>query len=877
LAIPSRGIRGVWRRHRKSVSFAAQSISRACCAVEPLEGRLLLSGAPTAPVGVLATNGTTPTDIEVTWNSASGATSYQVWRNTTGTTSSATDIAPDVTSTSFDDTSVTVGTTYFYWVVASDESGGSPYSTIASATGGTLVWNDTFGATGISSAWGAFNATDPNNGAVIYTNTSAANSTADNPTTLQVVSDSQATDGQALAMSLTPSPNQSGDYDSAEISTEFDPSGVADNMEYGEIQARIKIPGGNNSGAIWPAFWLLGDDISTVSWPACGEIDVMENDGANPSTIDSTIHGPMSNGQDYNYGSGVGASDTISGDFYSSYHVFAVNWGPNSITFSVDGHAFETLTPASLPSGSRWVFNGQPFFIILDVCEGGNFAPGTITSTQTMDVDYVRAYSLPPPTGIAAAIATNTTPANVTWSAVNGATSYEVWRNTSSSVLSAKELNGNVTGTSYTDTSAVSGTKYYYWIVSANAAQTSGYSASAFTRLTPEVSVSSPPPNIAYDGTNDVTSWATASVSGVNGSPAPTGSTSLVYYSGTTDTGTPLSSPPIGLGTYTVVGTYAGDNNYVPAQSSPVTFTINNPSGLSTTNGTQYTITWNAGTPTLDVSTGVVTLSADLSVTFPNYNLTIENGASVLLDAGQHVAQLQVIGNGALNIESYWMMINYGANSDPFLTIQSYLATGDNEGSWNGAGIDSSAAATSFGRYGIGVADGADDVVAGLASGQIEILYTLYGDTNLDGTVNSVDFGAMAANFGKSGKTWDEGDFNYDGTVNSIDFGLLAGDFGQSSANPNLPTVQLLSVTLTPTTIPDPVASTTISTDSVAPAASNPKPSTVSNTPPIDAKNLHSKFSAATSPFGSPAAPSPNGISLTSQRHGADALFLSNR
>ncbi|HEY1921640.1 MAG TPA: family 16 glycosylhydrolase, partial [Tepidisphaeraceae bacterium] len=322
------------RRLRTSSSRKSNSLSLACCSVEPLEGRLLLSGTPPTPTGVLATNGSTPTDIQVTWNAAAGATSYQVWRNTTASTNSATEIAPSVSGTSYDDTPVTVGTTYFYWVISSDSSGNSGFSTIASATGGTLVWNDTFGSTGISSAWGAFNTTDPNNQNVIYTNTSAANSTPGNPTTLQVVSDSQSTDGQALAMSLTPKPGDNGSYDSSEISTEFDPSGIAQSMEYGEITARIKLPGGTNSNAIWPAFWMLGDDISTVSWPASGEIDIMENDGAHPGTNDSTLHGPMSNGQDYNYGSGVGSSYTLSGgqDFYNAYHVFSVNWGPNSVT-----------------------------------------------------------------------------------------------------------------------------------------------------------------------------------------------------------------------------------------------------------------------------------------------------------------------------------------------------------------------------------------------------------------------------------------------------------------------------------------------------------------------------------------------------------------
>jgi beta-glucanase (GH16 family) len=748
-----------------------------------------LSGAtPPAPTGVLATNGSTATDIEVTWNAAPGATSYQVWRSTTATTASALDIAPNVSGTSFDDTPVTVGTTYYYWIVSSDVAGNSGYSTIATATGGTLVWDDTFGSTGISSAWGAFNATDPNNRNVIYTNTSAANSTPSNPTTLQVVSDSQSTDGQALAMSLTPKPGANGFYDSAEISTEYDPSGIANNMEYGEIQARIKLPGGSNSSAIWPAFWLLGDDISTVTWPACGEIDVMENDGAHPGTNDSTLHGPSSNGSDYNGGAGVGSSDTLSGgqDFYSAYHVFAVNWGPNSVTFSVDGHAYATLTPANLPSGATWVFNGHPFFIILDVCEGAPFAPGTITSTQTMDIDYVRAYSLPAPASVAAAVATNTNPAHITWSAVNGATSYEVWRNTSAALTSATEVTGSATGTSYSDTHATAGVNYYYWIVAANAAQTSSFSASAQTKLTPTVTIGSPPANIPYDGLTDVTNWATVTLTGVGGSPSPTGSSSLVYYSGTTATGTPLASSPVGLGTYTVVANYSGDSNYVPAQSAPVTFTIVNPAGVSTGSGAQYTITWAAGAPTLDVSAGVVTLSANLSGTFANYSLAIENGARVLLNANQNMSLLQINGNGAIDVSSFEVLINYGAGPDPMSTIRSYLVTGSNGGSWNGVGIDSSAAATSGGNYGVGSADGADGVVSGLASGSIEIKYAIYGDADLDGVVTGVDFTILASNLGKAATAWDKGDFFYEGAVTGSDFTVLVSNLGKESNGPSL-------------------------------------------------------------------------------------------
>jgi beta-glucanase (GH16 family) len=453
--------------------------------IEGLESRLLLSSVA-APADLLATNGSTPTAIQLTWNAVSGATSYEVWRSTTASTTSATDIAPSLSGTTFNDT-VTVGTTYYYWVVAVSASTSSAFSTIATATGGTLVFDDTFGSDGLTSAWGSYVSQDPNNPEVNYTNTTAAEATSSNPATLQIVSDPNATNGQALAMSLTPSPSNNGTYDGAAIKTEFDPSGLGDDMEYGEIQARIKLPGGNNSAAIWPAFWMMGDNYSTVGWPQSGEIDVMEAKGSQPGTNYSTIHGPLPLSVDPEQnGYDASSSYTLPGgaDFYSSYHTFAMNWGPNFVTFSVDGVPFETFTPANIPSDGTWVFNGHPFFLLLDITEGGSYAPGTITSTQTMDVDYVRAYSLPAPTGVAATIAKSGTPAQVVWTATPGATSYQVWRNNSDSTTDATLLTSNQTTTSFTDNSASVGTDYYYWIVATNAQQSSGFSNVASSSAT---------------------------------------------------------------------------------------------------------------------------------------------------------------------------------------------------------------------------------------------------------------------------------------------------------------------------------------------------------------------------------------------------------
>jgi hypothetical protein len=258
-----------------------------------------------------------------------------------------------------------------------------------SARGGSTFFDDWAGEVGQGpdSAWGAFNANDPNNPAVEYTNVTPAQATASNPSTIQVISDPTAQYGQALQMTLLPNPSGDGTYLSSEISTQFDPSGAGNNIQYGQIQASIRLPGGSNSGAVWPAFWMLGDSISSVGWPNCGEIDIMENNGALPGVNYGTIHGPNSDGSVYSVGSTYTLPSNQS--FYNSYHTFTIDWSPDSISFLVDGNLYYTATPASLPPGATWEFDGQPFYLILDVNEGGFFAPGTITTPQVMDVAYV--------------------------------------------------------------------------------------------------------------------------------------------------------------------------------------------------------------------------------------------------------------------------------------------------------------------------------------------------------------------------------------------------------------------------------------------------------------------------------------------------------
>ncbi|WP_103503922.1 MULTISPECIES: ricin-type beta-trefoil lectin domain protein [unclassified Streptomyces] len=157
------------------------------------------------------------------------------------------------------------------------------------------------------------------------------------------------------------------------------------NAQYGRVEARIKIPRGQG---MWPAFWMLGSDYANVGWPQTGEIDIMENVGFEPGRVHGTLHGPG-----YSAGGGIGASYTLPGGqrFADNFHVFAVDWAPDRITWSVDGNVYQTRTPADL-GGRQWVFN-KPFFLILNFAVGGEwpgYPDGSAPMPQQMLIDYVR-------------------------------------------------------------------------------------------------------------------------------------------------------------------------------------------------------------------------------------------------------------------------------------------------------------------------------------------------------------------------------------------------------------------------------------------------------------------------------------------------------
>ena len=143
---------------------------------------------------------------------------------------------------------------------------------------------------------------------------------------------------------------------------------------YARFEARIKIPFGQ---VLWPAFRMLGDDIEKVGWPACGEIDIMENIGKEPSMNHGSIHGPG-----YIGGDGIEATTSMPAGkkLSDDFHIYAAEWEPDEVRFYLDDQLYATQTRASSKPGQKWMF-GHPFFLLLNVAVGGDWPGNPDAST----------------------------------------------------------------------------------------------------------------------------------------------------------------------------------------------------------------------------------------------------------------------------------------------------------------------------------------------------------------------------------------------------------------------------------------------------------------------------------------------------------------
>ena len=236
------------------------------------------------------------------------------------------------------------------------------------ADGPTVHWQPDLGdgSDGPGAGWG-------NNEAEFYTADSIAvdGSTEGN----LVITARQTTDDDGLTGWRT---NPHWQYLSGKITTAGRLS-----FHYGLIEARIKVP--TDAGS-WSAFWLLGEGLlHGVSWPQCGEIDILESVGYEPEHLLGTIHGPG-----YSADAGVTCKISAGAALSEDFHTYAILWLPDSITWYFDGKPYHHLTPADI-TGSEWVFN-QSFYMILNLAMGGNLGGPLDSQVDRCEllVDYVR-------------------------------------------------------------------------------------------------------------------------------------------------------------------------------------------------------------------------------------------------------------------------------------------------------------------------------------------------------------------------------------------------------------------------------------------------------------------------------------------------------
>jgi beta-glucanase (GH16 family) len=314
-------------------------------------------------------------------DSTSGTTIYYTTDGTTPTNSSTQYIAPFLVDTNLTLKAIAAAPT---GVLNSQVATQAFSPNIAS---GTLVWSDEFSNSGTANAqpnpstWTYDVGTDccGNNELETYC---AWASTA-SPCTPSDPNAYVGTDGYLHIVAQNPSASV---YTSARLKSQ----GLF-SFQYGRIEASIMLP---ESQGMWPAFWLLGDNITINPWPACGEADVMEHiDGANPESLgydwtQSSIHGTNLN---------AGTPYTTSGFSAATWHTYGMIWSKGQIQYYIDSptNIYETFNTTS-PGTGTWPFDQGPMFVLLNLAVGGTW-PGNPDSTtvfpSTMLVDYVRIYT----------------------------------------------------------------------------------------------------------------------------------------------------------------------------------------------------------------------------------------------------------------------------------------------------------------------------------------------------------------------------------------------------------------------------------------------------------------------------------------------------
>jgi beta-glucanase (GH16 family) len=155
-------------------------------------------------------------------------------------------------------------------------------------------------------------------------------------------------------------------------------------FQYGRIETRAKLSLGKG---IWPAFWMLGSNISQIGWPKCGEIDILEYVGKEPNTVFTSLHTQDSHGNTIN------TKKTLINDIENGFHIYAIDWTKDKIDFYVDQSLVYSFNPLQ-KNVDTWPFN-QPFYFIINVAVGGNFGGPSVDDAifpQQFEIDYIKVF-----------------------------------------------------------------------------------------------------------------------------------------------------------------------------------------------------------------------------------------------------------------------------------------------------------------------------------------------------------------------------------------------------------------------------------------------------------------------------------------------------
>ncbi len=342
------------------------------------------SGAQPASAPVITTTAAQNSAVVVKLTSAtSGATIYYTLDGSTPTTSSQIYEAPFLVASNQTVNALAAASGY-------SDSSVTSQTFSPNIPSGTLVWSDEFS--------NSTNAESQPNPAVWTYDTGSSgwgnneledycgwNSSA-SPCSPSMPNAYLGTDGYLHIVAAQPS---AGVYTSARMKTQ----GLF-SFQYGRIEFRAEVP---EAQGFWPAAWLLGNNIATVNWPACGEMDVLErvNAATAPDWNEGSIHGTGFTGS--NLGTRY---DFPSGETAATWHTYGMIWSKGSVSYYVDDptNPYVTYTPSSVSglNGAAWPFDNGPAFIILNLAVGGSWPGSPNSSTpfpSEMLVDYVRIYT----------------------------------------------------------------------------------------------------------------------------------------------------------------------------------------------------------------------------------------------------------------------------------------------------------------------------------------------------------------------------------------------------------------------------------------------------------------------------------------------------